>query len=31
MFLQTMLHSFNQSYFLRDRGYWVEPEEQKAR
>lgn len=27
LFFQTMMHSFNKSYFLRDRGYWVEPEE----
>ncbi len=25
MFFQTMMHSWNESYFLRDRGYWEEP------
>lgn len=28
MFFQTMMHSWSESYFLRDRGYWVEAEEQ---
>ena len=25
MFFQTMLHSWDEGYFLRDRGYWAEP------
>jgi glycosyltransferase involved in cell wall biosynthesis len=25
MFFQTMLHSWDEDYFLRDRGYWGEP------
>jgi hypothetical protein len=26
MFLQTMMHSWDEGYFLRDRGYWEEAE-----
>ncbi len=26
MFFKTMLHSWNESYFLRDQGYWAEAE-----
>ncbi len=25
MFLRTMVHSWDEGYFLRDHGYWVEP------
>jgi len=25
MFLKTMLHSWNDKYFLKDQGYWEEP------
>jgi hypothetical protein len=26
MFFKTMLHSWNDTYFLKDQGYWEESE-----